>query len=147
MALVPSTEASWCTDEGIVVVPGGSLVEITGTPGRPDIPNIGAVFNMFESVTYSFAPSVDLPGRTALWRRSARGTPEEIAGPFETGSGFAFLVGTDLTAQATPPADLSTVRGLRLQLIGASEFQASGDNDYETFELAADVPFTNQRAP
>lgn len=147
MTIISSTETTRCTDEGIVVIPGGSLVELTGTAGEPNIPPTGSVFNVFQLVTYGFAPSADLPGRTALWRRVGDGTPEEIAGPFEAGSGFAFLVGTDLTEQATPPADLGTVRGLRLRIVGASEFRASGDNDYETFELVTDVSFVNRRAP
>jgi hypothetical protein len=142
ITIAGSTDIAYCTDEGIQLVPGGRLVSISGLQS-PKIPAVGTVFSVFQIVTYSFAPSVDLPGRRALWRRAGSGAAEEIVAPFSGGSAFGFLVGPTLAPQTSPPGDLTTVRGLRLSLMGASEFRASGDNDYETFPLRVDVPFIN----
>lgn len=146
ITITSSTTTSRCTDEGIQVVPGGALVEVSGLQGSV-IPDPGTIFAVFQIVTYSFAASVDLPGRLAVWRQTGTGTAEEIVAPFGAGSSFGFLVGPMLTYQVSPPTDLTTVHGLHLTLVGASEFRASGDNDYETFEVSADIPFINGHTP
>jgi len=146
ITIAGSTDIAYCTNEGVQIVPEGRLVMISGLQA-PKIPAIGTVFSVFQLVTYSFAPSVDLPGRIALWRRAGTSAAEEIVAPFSTGSSFGFLIGPTLVPQTTPPSDLATVRGLRLSLMGSSEFRASGDNDYETFPLRVDVPFINVRTP
>jgi prepilin-type N-terminal cleavage/methylation domain-containing protein len=123
-----TTDSSYCQADSIRVVM---------------LPPSGSIFNLYQIVTYRFAASADLPGRTALWR-DAGGASEEIAAPFDAGSGFGFLVGVNLVPQASPPADLGTVVGLELRLLGMSETRAS-NADFETFDLTTHVPFLNRR--
>jgi prepilin-type N-terminal cleavage/methylation domain-containing protein len=136
-----TTDSSFCQADSIRVVPGGSVITVGNIPGASAPPS-GSIFNLYQLVTYRFDASADLPGRTALWRE-AGGVSEEIATPFDATSGFGYLVGVNLVPQASPPADLSTVRGLELQLIGASDTHASGA-DFETYDLTTHVPFFNR---
>jgi len=145
ISVTVSTDSATCLADSIHTVPGGRLVALAGIPsGPPFQPVPGSISYLYQEVTYRFAPSVDLPGRTALWRRAGSAAPEELAAPFAAGSGFGFLVGTSLTAQNAPPATLSTVRGLELRLIGASETTPRGATGPSTFPLITQVHFMNR---
>jgi prepilin-type N-terminal cleavage/methylation domain-containing protein len=140
-----SSDSSACLADSIHTVPSGRLVGLDGIPaGPPFQPDPGSISYLYQLVTYRFAASVDLPGRTALWRRAGNAPPEELAAPFAAGSGFGFLVGSSLTAQNTPPATLSTVRGLELRLIGASETTPRGAAGPMTFPLVTQIQFMNR---
>jgi len=140
-----SSDSSTCLADSIHTVTAGRLVAVAGVPsGPPFQPIPGSISYLYQKVTYRFAPSVDLPGRTALWRQAGSAAPEELAAPFAAGSGFGFLVGTGLTAQNTPPATLSTVQGLELRLIGASETTPRGATGPSTFPLITQVHFMNR---
>ena len=145
ISVATSTDSSTCLADSIHTVPGGRLVALAGIPsGPPFQPGPGSISHLYQEVIYRFAPSVDLPGRTALWRQAGSAAPEELAAPFAAGSGFGFLVGTSPTAQNTPPAMLSTVRGLELRLIGASETTPRGATGPSTFPLITQVHFMNR---
>ena len=105
--------------------------------------SVGDLFYLYESITYSFEPSTQLPGRVGLYRRDGSGFKEELLAPFDTSAGFAFLVNQDLTPSTTVPSDLSTVRGLQLKLVGASYFTAQGESEPEKFDLRTSVAFRN----
>ncbi len=139
--ITTSTDTASCHADSIRVVPGGPLVELqVPSPARPDT---GQIFYLFEAITYKFAPSVDLPGRTGLWRRAGSGAAEEIVTPFDSTARFAFLTGPLLVPSASPPASLDSLRGLELHLIGESEGQANGDTDPYAFDLVTHVIFRN----
>jgi prepilin-type N-terminal cleavage/methylation domain-containing protein len=143
--VLPSTDSTTCVADSIHAVPGGRLVGVSGLPASPPLrPIPGSISYLYQSVTYRFAASVDLPGRIALWRRVGAGVAEELSAPFDAGSGFGFLTGTSLTALTTPPADLSTVLGLELRLVGASETTPRGASGPSTFPLVAQVQFMNR---
>lgn len=144
LTVAGTSDTSPCDADSIRVVPGGSLVSIGNIPGSR-MPTSGSVFYLFHTVTYAFAPSVDLPGQIGLWRRAGAGAAEEIAAPFDTTAGFAFLVGDGMTTVTTPPGDLTTVRGLEVRLVGASEYPPEGQTDPEIFQLITKVPFVNRR--
>lgn len=141
LTIAPSTDSTFCQADSIRVVPGGALVTMSNVPAT-SVPPSGSIVYAYQLITYRFAPSGDLPGRIALWRDDGT-TNEEIAVPFDASAGFGFLVGVNLVPQAMPPADLSTVRGLELRLVGASEATAPGVAGYETFDLTTQVPFAN----
>ncbi len=104
----------------------------------------GAVMYLYQDLRYAFAPSSQLPGRIALWRTVlSTGQRSELVAPFDSTTGFEFLVGSALTLTATPPADLGTVRGLRLNLISQSETPPEGRSAYTSFDLTTDVLFRN----
>ncbi len=145
IGVFPSTDDAVCLADSIRVIPGGRLVALSGTPaGVPFQPVVGSISYLYQTVTYKFAPSTDLPGRIGLWRRVGSGAFEELVAPFDTAAGFGFLVGSSLDALNNPPADLNTVSGLELRLVGASEFLPRGESRAQTFELVTQLRFQNK---
>jgi type II secretory pathway pseudopilin PulG len=104
----------------------------------------GTVVYLYQLVRYAFAPSGELPGKIGLWRRVlSTGASDELVAPFDTSAGFQFLVGSALTPLAAPPADLTTVRGLRLLLVAMSEQPPEGRALPVKFNLTTNVIFRN----
>jgi len=107
-------------------------------------PSVGSLVYFYQRITYAFAPSVTLPGRKALWRRVvSTGASDELVLPFDTGSGFQFLVGSRLTVRATAPAILDSVRGVRVRLVGQSELTPEGKSAPSRFDLSSNILFRN----
>jgi type II secretory pathway pseudopilin PulG len=105
----------------------------------------GTVVYLYQLVRYAFAPSGELPGRIGLWRRVlSTGASDELVAPFDTSAGFQFLVGSALTPRVLPPADLTTVRGLRLLLVAQSEQPPEGRTIPVKFNLTTNVIFRNR---
>lgn len=91
------------------------------TPVLPVGADVGTVVMLTRRITYAFAPSATIPGRTALWRRmDATGVREELAAPFDAAARFRFYRLNDNTAQDIVPP-LTDIRGFELVLDGASE--------------------------
>lgn len=103
----------------------------------------GNTVYLYQTVRYRLGPSAQLSGRRALWRL-ADGTEEELAVPFDTTSRFSFLVGNRLTPQASAPASLDSVRGLRLTLVGQSEEKPEGRSSPASFTMLTDIVFVNR---
>jgi len=140
-----STDNAVCTADSIRVIPDGQLVGVSGTPaGAPNQPVVGSIGYLYQTVVYQFAASTDLPGRIALWRQAGSGADEELVAPFDASAGFGFLVGSSIDALDSPPGDLSTVTGLELRLVGASEFTPRGASGPQTFELVTQIRFANK---
>lgn len=135
-----SSAQAVCDTDSIKVIPGGRLVALS----RPNVGQPARVFHLYQTVTYRFASSVEMPGRRALWRRTTAAA-EEIVTPFDTSASFLFLTGPKLTPVATPPAVLDSVRGLELKLVGSSDFAPQGESAYQTFPLSTHVVFLNRR--
>ena len=105
---------------------------------------IGSLVYFYQQITYAFAPSVTLPGRKALWRRVvSTGASDEMVLPFDTGSGFQFLVGSRLNVRATAPAILDSVLGVRVRLIGQSELTPEGKSAPSRFDMSTNILFRN----
>ena len=104
----------------------------------------GDIVYLYQRIRYAFAPSVSIPGRRALWRTVlSTGTRDELVVPFDTTSKFQFLVGNAYALQATPPAVLDSVRGLRIRLVGQSEAPPEGRVGPVKFDLTSDILFRN----
>lgn len=114
-----------CTAAGITPVPDGRLRIL-----QPNVPitTLGAPVFLFQEVTFRFATSTLVPGRTALWRQRAGGTAEEVAVPFDATSRFRFYVNGAAIAQDAVPGTLNTMTGLELVLRGESERTLAGSN-------------------
>jgi prepilin-type N-terminal cleavage/methylation domain-containing protein len=138
-----SANLAACAVDSIRVVPRGWLADITGIPGG-QTPPPGSIFYLFQTVTYAFRPSGQLPGRIGLWRKTGSTPYEELVAPFDSSARFAFLLGPDLQLSLVPPADLNTVRGLELRLVGASDYIPQGRPAPATFDLRTRVVFMNQ---
>jgi hypothetical protein len=112
--------------------------------GTGTAPRIGSPVYFYQIVTYRFGPSVDLPGRRALWRAVAStGVREELVVPFDETAKFQFLVGTLSTVRTSPPAVLDSVLGVRVRLVAASDQTPAGHSGPVTFELNTDIVFRN----
>ena len=87
-----------------------------------DSATVGTPVFLLRNIKYEFKPSTLVPGGTGLYRTVVdAGTSEELSAPFASDASFKFFVGTALTAQSSPPADLSTLRGFELNMTGLSE--------------------------
>jgi hypothetical protein len=137
---VSTASPSQCPSDSIRVVPGGLAIRI-----RPVVPApLGSVFYLYQDVAYRFAPSAALPGRIGLWRRAGTAAAQELLSPYDTSAGFRCLVGAGLTPVNCPPVGgVSTVRGIELRLVGASERAAEGKTVPERFDLITKIPFLN----
>ena len=148
-----------CLADSVFVVPDGELIQISGLgsggfmvygqsvlPGPGGvIPPPGTIFYLYESVTYSFAASAELPGRIALWRQAGFIPAEELLAPFDSSAGFRCLTGTDYdVVDCPPPGGMAEIRGLELRIIGASEVPPRGDVEHVTFDLTTRVAFINK---
>lgn len=152
--VVASPLTGMCTAaaDSIQVLPGGQVIRISGipgcfTPGADPCP--GTIFYLFQTITYRFRPSADLPGRLALWRRTGNARSyEELAAPFDTSARFAFLTGPNMRADTrtsfTSQAGRDSIRGLELRLVGASQYVPRGARTYELFALRTSVAFLNR---
>jgi len=69
------------------------------------------------SAVLVFAVALVKEGRTVV----DAGTSEELSAPYASNAAFKFFVGSALTAQAAAPANLSTLRGIELNMTGMSE--------------------------
>ena len=143
-----SASLGWCGGAS----PPITIVSAAGWPARAVrvAPNdlrtpAGAVVYLYQSVRYAFAPSAQLPGRIGLWRSvisAGGGTRDELVAPFDSSAGFQFLDSV-YAPHAAPPADLTTVKGLRLMLIATSEQPPEGHVGLMVFNLTTDVVFRN----
>ncbi len=133
-----TTQTSNCDADSIRAIAGGPRIRLSASPAPA-----GRLFYVFQTVTYSFAPSAELSGRRALWRRAGSGAAEELLAPFDTAARFAFLVGSRLKVQTAVPAQLSSVRGIELRFAAQSVATAEGTAAPDRFALYPRVHFRN----
>ncbi len=139
LLLLPYIDVTALTAPGWSILRGVALANATN-----DTAAIGAVAYVYQNVRYAFAPSVELPGRTALWRTVlSSGVREELVVPFDTAAAFRFLVGSSYAVRTTPPALLDSVVGLEIRLYGQSETPAQGSTLPTTFDLTTSITFRN----
>lgn len=141
----PGTLQSYCTDAGIRLPDSRFTGQFIQMRFSADPFTAGGVFYLYEDIGYRFSTSVEVPGRLALWRLRTGSAWEELLSPFDPSSEFRFYVTGGDTAQVAPPADLSTVTGLELRLVGASEVIPQGSSTHPSFEVRTRVNFLNRR--
>jgi prepilin-type N-terminal cleavage/methylation domain-containing protein len=140
--LAGGRERRRCTDEGIRVdLPNSQFIRMSITN---DTLNAGDVFYLYQDIRYRFSTSVEVPGRLGLWRRQSGGIWEEQIAPFDPASAFRFYVVGGDTSEIAPPADLTTVTGLEMVLVGASEVTPQGSPSPPAFEVRTRVNFLNR---
>ncbi|MBI4500977.1 MAG: prepilin-type N-terminal cleavage/methylation domain-containing protein [Gemmatimonadetes bacterium] len=148
LSVANSTNMAQCTVDSLRVLggsPAGKLIDMTVSPASALAAAVsGSLFYLYQTVTYSFENSTDpsLTGRTALFRQVSGLTADELVAPFDTSAGFKCLTGLALTRAACPVA-VSSVRGLELHLVSASEKNPQGWSKPETFDLTARIVFVN----
>jgi prepilin-type N-terminal cleavage/methylation domain-containing protein len=135
-------ERAKCTNQGISIMTDSEAISMTI---YSDTLAIGDTFYLYQTIRYQFASSAELTGRLGLWRKRGSDADEEILAPFHSTSSFAFFVGSAATAQASPPADLTTVVGLELNLVGSSEVTPLNSSEPPSFEISTRVNFLNNQ--
>jgi hypothetical protein len=147
ITVAPSTNVAACATDSIRQIPGSRLIGIGGI-GGVNIPPSGSLLYLYETVTYKFAPSADLPGRRGLWRKAGAAAYEEIAAPFDTSASFRFLTGpwmaVDARTSFVSQAARDSVRGVELRLYGASVSTPEGRPAPALFRLRTQVAFMNK---
>jgi prepilin-type N-terminal cleavage/methylation domain-containing protein len=126
------------------------IIRVTD-PVMTATPNAGWPIFVYQQVTYRFQTSSAYPGRIGLFRKvrapnAAGAVIDEIIAPFDTSAKFRFYVLNADAAQDAPPADLSTVRGLELNLAGSSPRSQQGKKA-AVDGLVTGVFFKNRRDP
>lgn len=132
-----------CTGAPVAMTRPNATWRILSLPGSALTLASGAPVFLYQSITYELAASTLVPGRTALWRRVAGGTDEEIAVPFGANSVFRYHVSGSATAQDAAPTDLTQVTGVELVLVGESERTASDRPVPETAPVRLSIFFRN----
>ena len=137
----------------------GAPASMTLAPGSVVLTMIGAAIPVaidpatpvviWRRVRYEFAPSMLLPGRTALWRRQLdnAGTitsSEELAAPLLPTSRFGFFINNQRTSSDTVPTALANLRGIELRLVGESARTARGTTRAEQASLVSAIFFLNR---
>jgi Tfp pilus assembly protein PilX len=138
---VSSGGSGTCAGESITTVDGGQTIYVT-----PQMPAgaVGTVAFLYQRVRYDFKASTAFSGRLALWRtQETSGATEELASPFDNASRFRFYRLDQDTVDTGVPA-LSEIRGIGLELVGASERARYGRNTPETSRLQTAVFFMNR---
>jgi hypothetical protein len=134
-----------CTTAGINTLTTQKGYARRITPKLTDTASVGTPVLMYRKITYEFKTSVLVPGTIALWRTIvANGTTEELSAPYESTAKFRFFIKSALTAVDTPPADLSTLRGIELNMTGVSERTAEGASQKERAPFITAVFFKNR---
>ncbi len=137
------TDCSTATP-AVTVLTNGAIVRVSPNDLTTEQ---GSPMYLYQRVRYALAPSVQLPGRTALWRTMIDlNQRDELVAPFDTNSVFSFLTGNALTVQSAVPAVLDSLRGVRVRLVGQSEDPPEGRTTPSSFDLSMDIVFVN-RAP
>jgi hypothetical protein len=146
-ATVAAGVASVCTAANVTVLAGGVVVAITpALPSTlPTVTAVGTPVFLTQRLTYSFAPSVTLPGRTALWRTVVgTGETDELVAPFAPTAQFKFFVVGSDSAQTAVPNPLSTMLGLQLVFNAQSERTPQGQPAVMTAQISTAVFFNNR---
>jgi prepilin-type N-terminal cleavage/methylation domain-containing protein len=134
-----------CTALGVAEIPwadGGRV--LTLSPAAPSTVSRGTPVLLYQLVTYEFKASVEVPGRSALWRQVDGEAAEELVAPFDATAGFAFYVDDGAAPVTTPPTDKSRITGLELTLDGLSE-RPNPDGTHQRVPLSTAVFFRNRR--
>jgi prepilin-type N-terminal cleavage/methylation domain-containing protein len=150
-AINNSAATAPCTAQNITTLPApgavaanaGRIVAVTGNIASA--PPIATAYILFRRIRYEFKASVLVPGQIGLWRTLVTtGTTQEIAAPFDTTSRFRFFVKDSTTAQNAVPGTLSDIRGLEIQLDGASEQTPRGGTRPKIFRTTTAIFFFNR---
>jgi prepilin-type N-terminal cleavage/methylation domain-containing protein len=147
---LPSTgDVSTCTASGISTLTSAGAKVIAITPAIAasglDTADIGTPVFLLRKLTYEFKASTAVPGTTGLYRTVVdAGTTEELSAPYASSAAFKFFVGSSLVAQTNAPSDLSTLRGLELNMTGMSENKARGSTTQTSAPFVTAVFFKNR---
>jgi prepilin-type N-terminal cleavage/methylation domain-containing protein len=152
IAQIDTANGSICTGVNITTIPPAGQAAGLVAKLQPQLPagaTLGTPVFLYRKVRYEFKNSTAVPGKLGLYRtvilQSGAESAEEIVAPFASTAGFKFfVVGNSTTAQVSPPATLSDMRGVELHLDGLSETKVAGTATAEAAPFTTAVFFKNR---
>jgi len=125
-----TTGANACNAVAITTLPEGRAARITPIITES---SLGTPVFLYRRIRYEFKASTAVPGKTGLYRTvifpGGAQEEEELVAPFAATARYRFFIaGDNSTAYDAPPADLTTIRGIELNLDGMSEYTAAGQS-------------------
>jgi hypothetical protein len=125
------------TSQGARIIRIAPKLDSTATYGTP-------VF-LYRKIRYSFAASTSVPGSIGLFRtRITDNYTEELSAPYDNSARFRYFVGSSTVAQDSPPADLSRLRGIEMNMTGMSERTPTGETQKKKAPFTTAVFFKNR---
>jgi prepilin-type N-terminal cleavage/methylation domain-containing protein len=127
----------------------GKVVEATGAP--PAGTAVGSMAMIWQTVSYAFDSSKAYPNRAGLYRivsDAASADTNELIAPFSWSARFSYFTNPAQakdTATNTAPADLNTVRGLKILLDAEAADTVPGYTGPKKSPLTTAVFFKNTR--
>lgn len=152
----PATQATGvvavCTGMNITTIPPAGQANGLVVGIQPVVPigaSLGTPVFFYRRVRYEFKASTAVPGKLGMYRAVIRQNgsveEEEIVAPFAATAGFRFfVVGNSTTPQANVPGQLSTLRGIELNLEGLAETKDTGSASAESAPFTTAVFFKNR---
>jgi hypothetical protein len=142
---VAAGDITLCNSVGITTLTSQLAKVIKITPKLTDSASVGTPVFLLRNITYEFKASTLVPNSTGLYRTVVNaGTSEELSAPYASDAAFKFFVGSSLTAQASAPASLATLRGIELNMTGLSEKRPRQAAAQETAPFVTAVFFKNR---
>lgn len=136
---------SVCNDVQITTLTGEGARVIRIMPQLADTASFGTPVLLYRQIRYSFANSNTVPGAKGLFRtRMKTGQSEELSAPYASDAKFRFFVGSSIVAQDNPPNDLSTLRGIEMNMTGLSERTPTGSTAKKRAPFVTAVFFKNR---
>jgi prepilin-type N-terminal cleavage/methylation domain-containing protein len=139
-----SQQVSNCTSGSpvVTVIPTDSGGGVIGLMPAVALPR-GTPVLLYQEITYEFAASTSVQGRTALWRQVTGEARAELVAPFDTTARFRFYVNDAATAVDNAPTTMSDLTGFQLVLDGMSE-RPNRDGSVRRVPLETAVFFRNR---
>jgi Tfp pilus assembly protein PilW len=138
-------DVAQCNSVGVNTLTSQLAKVIRITPPLIDSASIGTPVFLLRNIKYEFNASTLIPNSTGLFRSViSAGTTEELSAPYASDAAFKFFVGSALTSQSSPPADLSTLRGIELNMTGLSENKARQSTTQSKAPFVTAVFFKNR---
>ncbi len=122
---------------------GARIIRII--PKLDSAATVGTPVLLYRNIRYSFGASTSVPGTTGLFRtRIEDNFTEELSAPYDATAKFRFYVGSNLVAQAAAPSNLTTLRGLEMNMTGLSERTPTGMTQKKKAPFVTAVFFKNR---
>jgi hypothetical protein len=136
---------SICNNAQITTLTSQGARVIRINPALSDTASFGTPVLLYRQIRYSFANSTSVPGTTALFRTVMEtGATEELSAPYAADAKFRFFVGSSVVAQDAAPSNLTTLRGIEMNMTGLSERTPTGATAKKRAPFITAVFFKNR---
>jgi hypothetical protein len=143
---VSAGDVTQCNAAGIQTLTANKAKVIKISPILSDTASVGTPVFLFRRIKYEFKSSTTVPGTTGLFRTviDNGNAQEELSAPYSSDAKFKFFIGSSTSAVSSAPSDLSTLRGLELNMTGLSESKPRGGTEQQKAPFVTAVFFKNR---